>query len=66
MAQKREGYHDFFAQIPNALWQALSAEAEADDRTVTAQFIRILKQRYPHATQTEAEAPPAKKKGKGK
>jgi hypothetical protein len=64
MAKPRAGYHDFFAQIPNPLWQALSDEASADDRTVTAQFIRILRERYPEAVPAEAEALPAKKKRK--
>jgi hypothetical protein len=64
MAKPRVGYHDFFAQIPQPLWQALSGEASSNDRTVTAQFIRILRERYPEAVPVEPAPSPAKKRGK--
>jgi hypothetical protein len=66
MAKPREGYHDLFAQIPKALWQALNVEAEKNLRNATAQLIWILRERYPDAVQTEAEAPPVAKKTKRK
>ena len=64
MAKPREGYHDMFAQIPEALWQALNADAERNMRNATSQLIWILKERYPNASQ--AAAPAAKKKKKKK
>lgn len=68
MAKPREGYHDFFVSIPEPLWERLKADAAANDRTVTAQLLRILKATYPDATKpAEAEQPapkkPRKKKG---
>jgi len=38
--------HDLFARIPTYLWDKLSEEAEREDRSATAQLIRILRERY--------------------
>jgi hypothetical protein len=67
MAKPRKGYHDLFAQIPDGLWDALNADADANQRTATGQLIWILRQQYPDAPLGEPEAPPAEaKKRKGK
>ncbi len=66
MARPKEGYHDMFAQIPEPLWQALCADASANERSATGQLVWILKQRYPDAFQGEAQTPPAKKTTKRK
>jgi hypothetical protein len=66
MAKPREGYHDFFAQIPIPLWHALQADAERNMRNATTQFIWILMEHYPDAMQNESEALAAKKRGKNK
>jgi hypothetical protein len=70
MAKPREGYHDVFAQIPEPLWQALSEDAERNERSATGQLIWLLRQQYPDAIQKDAPPveTPAKrsKKGKGK
>lgn len=63
MAVKREGYHDLFAQIPDECWQALCAEADAENRSATAQLIRLLKERYGLRSQDKT-APDHTKKGK--
>jgi hypothetical protein len=72
MARPKEGFHDLFAQIPEALWQALSADAERNQRSATRQLVWILHQRYPEASAAQSAAPPAaggpapKKAGRGK
>lgn len=55
MAKPKEGFHDLFAQIPEPLWQALSAEADQEQRSITGQLIYLLRQRYPDAAQEEPE-----------
>jgi hypothetical protein len=63
MAKPREGYHDMFTQIPEALWQALNEEAARSMRNATTQLIWILQERYPHAAEPVG---PAKKKRRRK
>lgn len=60
MAKPREGFRDFFAQIPEALFEALRRDAEQSQRTVTGQLIWLLRQQYPDAAQTLSSAEPAK------
>ena len=66
MATPRDGYHDLFAQVPEDLWQALRAEAEAEERSATAQLIYILRGRYGRPEpprQPPAPRPGRKRKG---
>jgi hypothetical protein len=54
MARPKEGYHDLFAQIPDALWEALCDDAAVNDRSATAQLIQGLKKLYPEAAKKAA------------
>lgn len=43
---RKDGYHDLFARIPETLWEALRDEASRENRSATAQLIRLLRERY--------------------
>jgi hypothetical protein len=58
MARPKAGFHDLFAQVPDALWDALAQEAAQSQRSITKQLVWILQERYPDAAANE---PPAKK-----
>ena len=47
MAKPKKGFHDLFAQIPEPLWAALSTEADKEQRSITAQLVHLLRERYP-------------------
>jgi hypothetical protein len=69
MAKPKKNHHTFFVQIPDPIWDAMSAEAEAEDRTVTSVLLRILRREYPDAAaafaeQTDGAASPARRKAK--
>jgi hypothetical protein len=66
MAKPKEGFHDLFCQIPEALWQALQAEADSEGRSLTKQLTWILKQRYPGALDAGSAQTPKGKKAGGK
>ncbi len=64
MAKPKEGYHDLFAQVPEPLWQALAAEADREERSITSQLVYILKQRYEDAEAGPAPAPGKRRPGR--
>ena len=64
MAKPKEGFHDLFAQIPEELWQALAAEADREQRSITGQLIYLLKQRYPDAETGQSQPPDKKRPGR--
>jgi hypothetical protein len=66
VAKPKEGFHDFFAQIPEELWQALADEAMREDRSITSHFVHILRQRFPHVAVGQPRAPRGRpRKGSG-
>jgi hypothetical protein len=46
MTKKRPGFHDLFAQIPLAVWDALSADAEAKGDSIARVLTEILRRHY--------------------
>ncbi len=56
MAYPPEGYRQFFAVIPEALWRALAEEAAREGRSVAWQLGHILRRRYPGALPAGVEA----------
>jgi hypothetical protein len=64
MAKPKEGFHDLFAQVPEELWQALSDEANREQRSVTGQLIYILRQRYPDVSKEPPAAQPRRRPGR--
>ena len=43
---RKEGMHDLFARVPESLWEALRDEARRENRSATAQLIKMLRDRY--------------------
>jgi hypothetical protein len=60
MAVPREGYHDFFLQIPDELWEALKADAQKNRRSATGHLLWMLQERFPDAV--PEPAPKVRKK----
>ena len=46
MTKDRQGYHNLFVQIPNAIWEAILAEADQGGASVARIVTEALRKRY--------------------
>lgn len=46
MTKRRPGYHDLFAQIPDAVWNALAADADAHGESIARRLTFLLSKQY--------------------
>lgn len=46
MTKERQGFHNLFVQIPEAIWDALDGEADETGETITKIVTEMLRKRY--------------------